>query len=133
MVMRNVLVALRDADDLEEVSSYLNKIKAGEVRRLWVAYLKLSQDCSDKLGVKFDQLSITRDRCAKSLKGFDFELVEINYSGDRLPASAYSDEAVKRRCDTILVVGEQRKPYFSANLASSLAVESPIAVNVIKS
>lgn len=131
--MRNVLIALRSAEDLEEVSSYLSKIKTEEIRQLWVAYLKLSEDCSSELAVKFDRPSITRGRCAKNLKGFDFELVEIDYSGDRLPASAYSDEAVKRHCDTILVVGEHRKPCFCANLASSLAVESPIAVNVIKS
>ncbi len=130
-VMSKVLVALRDVGDLHLVSSYLRN--RGERPHLTIAYLKLSQDSAGKFAVRFGTPTVDRANCAKTLKGFDFDLIALDYDGDRLPASVYSDEAVRRHCDSMLVVSDSKKLYFSANLASTLAVESSIPLIVIKS
>lgn len=130
--MRHLFIALRTVDDLEKVSAYLNRVKAEGVERLSIAYLKFSQDSLGKIAVKLDGPFVTRGDCVRSLRGFDLELIEIGYSGDGLPASAYSDEAIRRHCDAILVVGAPRKLYSSTSLASSLVDESTIPVIVIK-
>lgn len=130
MVMSKVLVALRKASDLRTVSSYLRA--RGEKPHLAIAYLKLSQDSAGKFAVRFSRPTVDRISCTKILKGFDFDLVGLDYDGDKLPSAVFSDEALRRHCDSILVVSGEKKPYFSANLASTLAVESPIPLVVIK-
>ncbi len=130
MVMSKVLVAFGKLSDLQTVSSYLRK--RGDNPHLTIAYLKLSQDSAGKFAVRFKKPTVNRGSCAKILKGFDFDLVGLDYDGDQLPASVYSDKALRRHCDSILVVSGGKKPYFSANLASTLAVESSIPLVVIK-
>lgn len=128
--MHRLFVISRNPDDLETISSYL-RVETKEIEHLVIAYLKLPQNPSGE-AAKFDRPKITRDDCARSLGGFDFELIPINYNGDGLPSSAFLAEATERRCDTVVVVGAEKKLYSSTSLAASLVDESSIPVVVIK-
>jgi len=128
MFLAKTLVAIRKAEDLTTVSHFLRN--RNERPQLIVACLKLVEDPLAPLNLKPPADLVV---CGKYLEGFNFEILTIDYKGDRLSASVYAEAAVKEGCDSILVVSDGRKPLFSPDLAATLASESTVPLIVIKS
>lgn len=129
MVLTKTLVAVRKIEDLNTVRSFLRE--HGEHPKLIVAYLKLSGE--GELGsLRFPNPLADPAIYRKCLEGFNFEIVPLEYDGARLSASVYVERALKDKCDSILVVSNNPKTLFTADLAATLAVESPLPVMVIK-
>jgi len=125
------LVVLRKTSDLRSVSSFLRE--RSESPHLIIASLNLIQNPSTKFAVELKSTPIDRETCAKILAGFDFELVSLDYKGDRLSASVFAEECSVRKCDSVIVVSDGKKQLYAPDLASTLAVESTAPVIVIKS
>jgi hypothetical protein len=124
-----MLVALRKTSDLESISLFLKEQPTRPY--LVITYLNF-QIPSTKLAAEFNSTPVSRETCSRSLNGFDFEIVPVEYRGDRLPASVFAEECAVRKCDSVIVVSDGKKQLHAPDLASTLAVESPVPVIVIK-
>ncbi len=128
MALRKVLVALRNNADLPKLTSFLRKIE--EHPKLIVASLDF-RNLTQKHVIKFEKAAL-KEGFEASLAGFDFEVVGLPYTADRLPSSAFAEEATRRNCDLVMVVSKGSRDLFSADLASTLAADTSIPVLVIR-
>ena len=126
MLLGKTLVALRKSDDVERIASFLNRIN--ERPHLLFAMLDF-RDIADSRVMSFDHSN--PDDFLGNLNGYEFEVSRIPYRADKMPARVFLEEAIKRRCDNIIVVSAGTDALFHADLASTLAAESSIPVLVI--
>ena len=130
MLPSKILVALRKKEDVERTVSFLKGI--GERPRLLFASLDF-RDIADDLVVEFEN-SKPNDRPVEGLSGFEHEFSRIPYRVDKLPASAFLEEATRKHCGGIIVVSSSTNTdaLFHTDLASTITVESSIPVMVVR-
>ena len=129
MFPAKTLIAVRKAEDVETVCRFLRE--HNQHPRLIVAYLKLSEK-GELAPLKFSNPLADSAKCEKFLEGFRFEIVGLDYEGEKFSASVFVERAAKENCDSIIVVSDNPKQLFTLDLATTLAVVSPLPVTVIK-
>ncbi|HYW01754.1 MAG TPA: universal stress protein [Candidatus Acidoferrum sp.] len=128
MISGKTLVALRKSEDIERIISFLNRM--GQHPHLVFTMLEF-RDIADERVAKFSNIK-PHDHLHEDMSGFEFELSQIPYRAEKTPASAFVEEAIKKNCDSIIVVSSGTNTLFRTDLASTLAVESPIPVLVVQ-
>ncbi len=128
MIPGKTLVALRKNDDIVQIISFLNRI--GERPHLLFAMLEF-RDVADGRVAKFNNAE-PNVLPLEDMSGFEFELSKIPYRAEKMPASVFVEEAIKKHCDNIIVVSGGTNALFRTNLASTLVAESPIPVLVVQ-
>lgn len=127
-MLRKALVALRTSEDLQRITSLLKRMD--EHPRLVVSTLEF-HNLADSAVAKIDNL-IPNDKLIEKLNGFEFELARLDYRAERLPASVFVEEAIKKNCDIIIVVSSAKSGLFHVDLGSTLAGNSSIPVLVVQ-
>ena len=128
MISGKTLVALRKSEDIERITSFLNRI--GQHPHLLFTMLEF-RDIADDRVAKFSNTK-PDDHILEDMSGFEFELSQIPYRAEKTPASVFVEEAIKKHCDNIIVVSSGSNTLFRTDLASTLAAESPIPVLVVQ-
>ena len=128
MISGKTLVALRKSEDIEPIISFLNRI--GRHPHLLLTMLEF-RDIADDRVAKFSNTG-PDDHLLEDVRGFEFELLQIPYRAEKMPASVFVEEAIRKHCDNIIVVSSGTNTIFRADLASTLAAESPIPVVVVQ-
>jgi nucleotide-binding universal stress UspA family protein len=128
MMPGRTLVALRKSEDIVRIIAFLNRI--GEHPHLLFTMLEF-RDIADDRVAKFSNAK-QDTHLLEGMSGFEFELSQIPYRAEKSPASVFVEEAIKKHCDNIIVVSSGTNSLFRADLASTLAVESPIPVLVVQ-
>jgi|SRR5208282_50243 len=128
MIPGKTLVALRKNEDIAQIISFLNRIR--ERPHLLLAMLEF-RDVADSCVAKFNNAEPNAVP-PEDMSGFEFELSQIPYRAEKMPASVFVEEAIKKHCDNIIVVSSGTNTIFRTDLASTLVVESPIPVLVVQ-
>ena len=128
MMPGRTLVALRKSEDIVRIIAFLNRI--GEHPHLLFTMLEF-RDIADDRVAKFSNAKLD-NHLLEDMSGFEFELLQIPYRAERMPASVFVEEAIKKHCDNIIVVSSGTNTIFRTDLASTIAAESPIPVLVVQ-
>ncbi len=123
-----MLVILRKPNDLESAALYLKE----QATRPYLVIAFLNFKIPASIAAQFETTQITREMCSKALASFEFEIAPLDYEGTQLPASVFAKACLAFNCDSAIVVSDGRKQLHASDLSSTLAVESPVPLVVIK-